>query len=84
MEDKAKTENITNMKDIENAVNIFKQHNCPICLLKNSFVTFFLFCVLSSIIYVFNDICVYKYDKINPNKRKIKPLANKDVTFNEV
>ena len=50
--------------------------------LKDSFITFFLFCLLSSIIYVFNDICDYNYDKIDPNKRKIKPLANKDVTFN--
>ena len=43
--------------------------------------TFFIFCVLSSAIYVFNDICDYKIDKLHKFKRKTKPLASNKITL---
>ena len=45
--------------------------------------TFFIFCVLSSAIYVFNDICDYKIDKLHKFKRKTKPLASNKITLYE-
>ena len=45
------------------------------------FIVFINFCILSSIIYIFNDICDYKNDKKNKLKKKIKPIANGSVTL---
>ena len=47
------------------------------------FIVFINFCILSSIIYIFNDICDYKNDKKNKLKKKIKPIANGSVSLKQ-
>ena len=37
---------------------------------------FFIFCILSSTIYIFNDILDVKKDKLHPYKKKSKPIAS--------
>jgi len=41
-----------------------------------TFEVFFLFCINSSIIYIFNDLKDFEYDSKHPKKKKIKPIAS--------
>ena len=47
------------------------------------FYGFLVFCIISSSIYVFNDILDVKSDKIHPTKVKEKPLVSGKVNLNE-
>jgi len=47
------------------------------------FYGFLVFCIVSSSIYVFNDILDVKSDKIHPTKVKEKPLVSGKVNLNE-
>ncbi len=51
-------------------------------LLTESFYSFFVFCILSSTIYIFNDICDHKSDKKNKFRLPSKPIANGEITLN--
>tara|TARA_B100000902_G_scaffold227907_1_gene216337 strand:- start:269 stop:1102 length:834 start_codon:yes stop_codon:yes gene_type:complete len=46
------------------------------------FQAFFVFCILSSTIYIFNDICDVKEDSQSEIKKKEKPIANKSISLN--
>lgn len=43
--------------------------------------TFIIFCILSSIVYIFNDICDYNLDKLHKYKKKNKPLASGKISL---
>jgi len=43
--------------------------------------TLLIFCILSSIIYIFNDICDYDLDKLHKYKKKNKPLASGKISL---
>ena len=45
------------------------------------FQVFFVFCVLSSTIYIFNDICDVDEDSKSEIKKKEKPIANKRISL---
>lgn len=49
-------------------------------LLKEIIKLFFVFCVLSSTIYVFNDLCDISQDKLNKVIKKNKPLAQQKIS----
>jgi decaprenyl-phosphate phosphoribosyltransferase len=49
-------------------------------LLKEIIKLFFVFCVLSSTIYVFNDLCDISQDKLNKVIKKNKPLAEQKIS----
>ena len=46
------------------------------------FQAFFVFCALSSTIYIFNDICDVNEDSQSEIKKKEKPIANKNISLN--
>ena len=45
------------------------------------FQVFFVFCVLSSTVYIFNDICDVNEDSKSEIKKKEKPIANKRISL---
>ena len=45
------------------------------------FFLFIIFCLASSIVYIFNDIIDFKDDKLNDLKIKVKPLARGSLSF---
>ncbi len=40
------------------------------------FKIFVIFCILASIIYIFNDLVDIEADKLHPKKKRAKPLAS--------
>ena len=44
-------------------------------------IGFLLFCIISSLIYVLNDILDIKRDSVHPTKKLLKPLANRDLSI---
>ena len=52
----------TRFEDIANITNVLK--------------IFIIFCILASIVYIFNDIVDIQADKLHPKKKRTKPLAS--------
>ena len=44
--------------------------------ISNVLKIFVMFCILASIVYIFNDLIDIKADKIHPKKKQTKPLAS--------
>ena len=45
---------------------------------KNILTIFFIFCIIASTVYIFNDLIDLKFDKLHPKKNK-KPIANNKI-----
>ena len=61
---------------------IFARKFDDIVSLELLFQAFFVFCALSSTIYIFNDICDVNEDSQSEIKKKEKPIANKSISLN--
>jgi len=61
---------------------IFARKFDDIVSLELLFQAFFVFCALSSTIYIFNDICDVNEDSQSEIKKKEKPIANKNISLN--
>ena len=48
-----------------------------------TFLSFFIFSMASSSVYLFNDIIDFQVDKLSDLKKKIKPLAREEISLNE-
>lgn len=46
--------------------------------IKNILTIFFIFCIIASTVYIFNDLIDLKFDKLHPKKNK-KPIANNKI-----
>ena len=51
--------------------------------IKDSLITFVLFSLVSSIVYIINDIKDVEFDRLHPIKRRIRPLASGKVRKQE-
>jgi 4-hydroxybenzoate polyprenyltransferase len=61
---------------------LFIKKNILLFDIYTLFLIFFIFCFLSSIVYVFNDIIDLEKDKLNPFKAN-RPLVKKTITIHE-
>ena len=48
-----------------------------------TFISFLIFSMASSSVYLFNDIIDFQVDKLSDLKKKIKPLAREEISLNE-
>ena len=49
----------------------------------NLSIVFLIFCLTASFVYIYNDITDRKSDKKHPKKKKIKPIANGQISINK-
>ena len=64
------------------AIPFFHGEIFNIKIFSNIISTFLLFCLISSLVYIFNDIIDKNEDKHNL-KHKYRPIASGDITFNQ-
>lgn len=54
---------------------VFSKHFFDVPMIEKTFVMFALFCMVSSSIYLFNDVIDYEKDRVHPRKSK-RPIAS--------
>jgi 4-hydroxybenzoate polyprenyltransferase len=61
---------------------IFSRHVFDLAFLLPSLLSFFIFCLASSSVYVFNDIMDAESDRSHP-KKKFRPIASGEISINQ-
>ncbi len=62
---------------------LFVENNINYLNISELIKVFFVFCLVASLVYIYNDILDINSDKKHPRKKNIKPIANGQILTNE-
>ncbi len=62
---------------------LFIEKKIDFLVISNLLNIFLIFCLTASLVYIYNDIADIKSDKKHPKKRKLKPIANGQISVNQ-
>ena len=62
---------------------LFVENNINYLSISELIKVFFVFCLVASLVYIYNDILDINSDKKHPRKKNIKPIANGQILTNE-
>lgn len=62
---------------------LFIEKKIDFLVISNLLNIFLIFCLTASLVYIYNDIADIKSDKKHPKKRKLKPIANGQISVKQ-